>query len=133
MIRRPPRSTLFPYTTLFRSLLRPRPRREAGPLPQVPHLAGPEAQRHPPEALPDRHQDQRGDPGSQEPGRTDPGADQPAGGPVPADQHALPPTVAAVDLQEESRVPQTGVVAGGLPEQRERGTGWSLSPPSDAG
>src|SRR5256712_14202116 len=27
MIRRPPRSTLFPYTTLFRSLLRPRSRR----------------------------------------------------------------------------------------------------------
>src|SRR2546428_3602125 len=27
MIRRPPRSTLFPYTTLFRSLLRPRARR----------------------------------------------------------------------------------------------------------
>src|SRR5256885_12941876 len=29
MIRRPPRSTLFPYTTLFRSLVRraPRPRR----------------------------------------------------------------------------------------------------------
>src|SRR5438132_3823628 len=26
MIRRPPRSTLFPYTTLFRSLLRFRPR-----------------------------------------------------------------------------------------------------------
>src|SRR5258705_2067685 len=25
MIRRPPRSTLFPYTTLFRSRLRPRP------------------------------------------------------------------------------------------------------------
>src|SRR2546427_5854101 len=25
MIRRPPRSTLFPYTTLFRSLLRSRP------------------------------------------------------------------------------------------------------------
>src|SRR2546430_12614869 len=25
MIRRPPRSTLFPYTTLFRSLLRPYP------------------------------------------------------------------------------------------------------------
>src|SRR5260370_22061218 len=24
MIRRPPRSTLFPYTTLFRSLIRPR-------------------------------------------------------------------------------------------------------------
>src|SRR5438034_2737741 len=28
MIRRPPRSTLFPYTTLFRSVLRPR--RELG-------------------------------------------------------------------------------------------------------
>src|SRR5690348_17750587 len=28
MIRRPPRSTLFPYTTLFRSLDRPYPRRE---------------------------------------------------------------------------------------------------------
>src|SRR3712207_8701318 len=27
MIRRPPRSTLFPYTTLFRSLRRPRPDR----------------------------------------------------------------------------------------------------------
>src|SRR2546430_13313214 len=27
MIRRPPRSTLFPYTTLFRSLLRPTRRR----------------------------------------------------------------------------------------------------------
>src|SRR5256885_7852318 len=33
MIRRPPRSTLFPYTTLFRSLLAPRvrARRKAGP------------------------------------------------------------------------------------------------------
>src|SRR5262245_65344480 len=29
MIRRPPRSTLFPYTTLFRSLRRPRGRRSA--------------------------------------------------------------------------------------------------------
>src|SRR3712207_8373882 len=28
MIRRPPRSTLFPYTTLFRSILRRHPRRE---------------------------------------------------------------------------------------------------------
>src|SRR5437588_6272804 len=26
MIRRPPRSTLFPYTTLFRSFFRPQPR-----------------------------------------------------------------------------------------------------------
>src|SRR5437667_8251422 len=29
MIRRPPRSTLFPYTTLFRSRLSPQSRREA--------------------------------------------------------------------------------------------------------
>src|SRR3712207_8781613 len=31
MIRRPPRSTLFPYTTLFRSAGRPEIRREAAP------------------------------------------------------------------------------------------------------
>src|SRR5256885_6670212 len=31
MIRRPPRSTLFPYTTLFRSDLVPAARRGAGP------------------------------------------------------------------------------------------------------
>src|SRR5258707_5480548 len=39
MIRRPPRSTLFPYTTLFRSLLRPalpRPRRNAAAHPRLP-------------------------------------------------------------------------------------------------
>src|SRR2546430_6768092 len=30
MIRRPPRSTLFPYTTLFRSLLRPRAKGDHG-------------------------------------------------------------------------------------------------------
>src|SRR2546422_4059104 len=30
MIRRPPRSTLFPYTTLFRSVYRHRPRRRQG-------------------------------------------------------------------------------------------------------
>src|SRR5437667_7063146 len=30
MIRRPPRSTLFPYTTLFRSLIRQRVQLEAG-------------------------------------------------------------------------------------------------------
>src|SRR3712207_7488387 len=29
MIRRPPRSTLFPYTTLFRSTVRPNSRRKA--------------------------------------------------------------------------------------------------------
>src|SRR3712207_7446312 len=33
MIRRPPRSTLFPYTTLFRSA-------EVAPLPHGPHLRG---------------------------------------------------------------------------------------------
>src|SRR2546429_6238802 len=31
MIRRPPRSTLFPYTTLFRSLVELLPQLEAGP------------------------------------------------------------------------------------------------------
>src|SRR3712207_7450534 len=36
MIRRPPRSTLFPYTTLFRSRLRLRPL--ADELPHVPDL-----------------------------------------------------------------------------------------------
>src|SRR5215469_17663044 len=35
MIRRPPRSTLFPYTTLFRSLLRPRCSRIPLPAPPV--------------------------------------------------------------------------------------------------
>src|SRR5258707_8283617 len=39
MIRRPPRSTLFPYTTLFRSIRLQRDRRaDAGP-----HLAGTQA------------------------------------------------------------------------------------------
>src|SRR2546425_9529715 len=47
MIRRPPRSTLFPYTTLFRSRLGPR----GGPLP-VPRLPAPEGRRAPPPARP---------------------------------------------------------------------------------
>src|SRR3712207_7644672 len=38
MIRRPPRSTLFPYTTLFRSHRRERSRREP-PVLQAGHLA----------------------------------------------------------------------------------------------
>src|SRR3712207_8868309 len=42
MIRRPPRSTLFPYTTLFRSL-RVRPRREC---PELRALLGPGAVAH---------------------------------------------------------------------------------------
>src|SRR3712207_7036339 len=41
MIRRPPRSTLFPYTTLFRSAVDHDPRRQAGVRGEVP------AQRHP--------------------------------------------------------------------------------------
>src|SRR2546428_9092828 len=36
MIRRPPRSTLFPYTTLFRSICRPRQRRAAEENPPPP-------------------------------------------------------------------------------------------------
>src|SRR2546426_9994248 len=35
MIRRPPRSTLFPYTTLFRSQARAQEEREQSPVPQV--------------------------------------------------------------------------------------------------
>src|SRR3989454_6321957 len=46
MIRRPPRSTLFPYTTLFRSVVRHRgrPARRVGPLNErrrVPRAANP--------------------------------------------------------------------------------------------
>src|SRR5436190_11363971 len=43
MIRRPPRSTLFPYTTLFRSELQPEVRRriaEAGGDPALAHEGG---------------------------------------------------------------------------------------------
>src|SRR5256885_6134599 len=43
MIRRPPRSTLFPYTTLFRSLCRDRPEERRGCRPGGPGGAG----RHP--------------------------------------------------------------------------------------
>src|SRR2546427_3572635 len=57
MIRRPPRSTLFPYTTLFRSDRHERaedpgeqlprePRRQVGNAPQAPHTAGQQARRH---------------------------------------------------------------------------------------
>src|SRR3712207_6930022 len=38
MIRPPPRSTLFPYTTLFRSRRRPRPPAPAAPTPRPPLL-----------------------------------------------------------------------------------------------
>src|SRR3712207_8656192 len=43
MIRRPPRSTLFPYTTLFRSRLPPavRARQPAAPLRRVPAQGAP--------------------------------------------------------------------------------------------
>src|SRR3712207_849571 len=40
MIRRPPRSTLFPYTTLFRSVRELRGERVAGPAPQAAERAG---------------------------------------------------------------------------------------------
>src|SRR5258708_17819783 len=40
MIRRPPRSTLFPYTTLFRSGADPRAARAAPPEAVVQHVAG---------------------------------------------------------------------------------------------
>src|SRR5258708_19754941 len=39
MIRRPPRSTLFPYTTLFRSRIPPRLRPPLGRSPAAGHLA----------------------------------------------------------------------------------------------
>src|ERR1043166_6954637 len=41
MIRRPPRSTLFPYTTLFRSQLRELGANLAGPSEQLAHGDGP--------------------------------------------------------------------------------------------
>src|SRR5947209_8955230 len=41
MIRRPPRSTLFPYTTLFRSTSRPRPVRRLRPAPSAPAATSP--------------------------------------------------------------------------------------------
>src|SRR3712207_7493937 len=41
MIRRPPRSTLFPYTTLFRSELRPNDRVESLPLADRYHVPNP--------------------------------------------------------------------------------------------
>src|SRR3712207_7140513 len=41
MIRRPPRSTLFPYTTLFRSLARQLPRQDGGARPLREHPARP--------------------------------------------------------------------------------------------
>src|SRR2546427_8549960 len=58
MIRRPPRSTLFPYTTLFRSAAAPTGRAPAGPRqlglgPRAEPLAAREARRHrPPPAAP---------------------------------------------------------------------------------
>src|SRR6266704_6165061 len=45
MIRRPPRSTLFPYTTLFRSWQR-RPRHRGCPRPKHPLHAMPRSEEH---------------------------------------------------------------------------------------
>src|SRR3712207_7382270 len=47
MIRRPPRSTLFPYTTLFRSSVRPLRRRRARLRGAEHALLGPVRVRHP--------------------------------------------------------------------------------------
>src|SRR3712207_9063917 len=78
MIRRPPRSTLFPYTTLFRSDRRwaPAPRPPVGHhLPVLRHHAVPgrEGVRDPRGAVPDLRLR-----------RADRGADPAAGGPGPA-------------------------------------------------
>src|SRR3712207_8365524 len=55
MIRRPPRSTLFPYTTLFRSCASgPRERTHASFSPRRPTRARPEPPRPPPDHRPHR-------------------------------------------------------------------------------
>src|SRR5438552_11800918 len=46
MIRRPPRSTLFPYTTLFRSLSPGQPRGGADRRPRVSHGLRPRSEEH---------------------------------------------------------------------------------------
>src|SRR2546422_4872450 len=51
MIRRPPRSTLFPYTTLFRSVLRSRRRPDAHGLRRVVGRAGDRAPHRPRHSL----------------------------------------------------------------------------------
>src|SRR3712207_7432362 len=65
MIRRPPRSTLFPYTTLFRSQVRPRAsqerhreahQHEGGQRADVDHLL---EQLHPGQTRDERHDDAR--------------------------------------------------------------------------
>src|SRR2546425_5764332 len=47
MIRRPPRSTLFPYTTLFRSCLKWAVRPDAGSFPRDHHVPATESRRCP--------------------------------------------------------------------------------------
>src|SRR3712207_7357725 len=54
MIRRPPRSTLFPYTTLFRSVLAVERDERRRHLAQVVHRHGPPAQQRPRAAGRDR-------------------------------------------------------------------------------
>src|SRR3712207_9238912 len=60
MIRRPPRSTLFPYTTLFRSEEAAGPKREGGGKPWMfaGHQAVAEVDRHPEVGHPDLHHGQ---------------------------------------------------------------------------
>src|SRR3712207_7443998 len=60
MIRRPPRSTLFPYTTLFRSSVRrgrarPRPRRPAHPPGRGPRAGHPRGTTGTPAARSEEH------------------------------------------------------------------------------
>src|SRR5256885_6283165 len=65
MIRRPPRSTLFPYTTLFRSATRPPPRvrgrRRSASLPPASPPDGERRRRNAPRnlRLPTRHVDRK--------------------------------------------------------------------------
>src|SRR3712207_9131468 len=57
MIRRPPRSTLFPYTTLFRSLgARPQEEVDAPWRPLPRHLVDQRLERSPPRAAADQQQ-----------------------------------------------------------------------------
>src|SRR2546426_7597791 len=53
MIRRPPRSTLFPYTTLFRSVLRPLPQPHARAV-EVAHDEGAGVRHGDVQVVPDR-------------------------------------------------------------------------------
>src|SRR3712207_7006742 len=65
MIRRPPRSTLFPYTTLFRSAASGR---GPGPGPRLGRCGGRQRPRQPPQRLPGSSRSRPGTRSSHEPG-----------------------------------------------------------------